>query len=74
MIKEFSEEETSYEDGKELILSSSPIGLNLRQVESVDPMGDDRCRVVMASGRSYILKSTYKQVFNLIQISNNESL
>lgn len=74
MIKEFNQEKTSYEDGKELILSNSPIGLNLNQVESVEPVGDDRCQVVMASGRTYLLKSTYKQVFTLIEISKNERL
>jgi hypothetical protein len=74
MIKEFYEEKATYDDGKELILSSSPIGLNLNQIESVNPVGDDRCRVVMTTGREYILKTTYKQVFTLIEISNNERL
>jgi hypothetical protein len=72
MIREFNEEKATYEDGKELILSASPIGLNLKQIESINPVGDDRCKVVMVSGREYLLKTTYKQVFTLIEISNNK--
>lgn len=74
MVREFQEEKSTMGDGDQLIISTEPILIKLELVESCKEMGEGRSKIVMASGREYILKCSYSQMSNSITIANNNNL